>query len=342
MISFSLLPICLLYASIPVALAAPVSLKETVGSNIDKRQNGVSEEDNAPWNLRRISDPEPISSGFFGLFTNYIGYKYQYPTVSGTGVDLYVMDTGMQLDIPDIRGRANFVKGQGFNTMHGTEVAGIAGGTEFGVAKNVKIWYCSMANPTGCMSEIITRHNQRLKDPAYKGSVINMSFAAHFDNPSSYPLGGQIKTALAAGIHIVTAAGNDHSDSCGYYPGAFNQQEGAKAAINVGATNIKDSRATFSNYGNCIDIYAPGEDVFVTSPQGTAIKNSGTSFAAPMVAGMVATLLSSDSSLKANPTAMKQRILTMGIKDTVREPSGWIMKGNVITGAVLLQNGVKR
>jgi serine protease len=248
----------------------------------------------ATWGIDRIAEREVDIDG---------QYHYEY---DGTGVDAYVVDTGINVPHVDFGGRAtwgaNFA-GDGINddcNGHGTHVAGTIGGSTYGVAKAtslfaVKVLGCSGSGSYGGIISglewVEVNYIARGKRP----SVANMSLGGGASNI----LNAATEALVAAGVTVVVAAGNDNRDSCNYSPAS------APNAITVGATELTnellqqvDSRASYSNYGTCVDIFAPGSTItsdWIGST--TAIRTiSGTSMASPHVAGAVAQFLTQQPS----------------------------------------------
>jgi len=223
---------------------------------------------------------------------------YSY-TNSGAGVTAYVIDTGILATHSEFTGRVGVgysVINDGRGTTdcngHGTHVAGTVGGTTFGVAKSVtlvpvRVMSCAGSGSTsGVIAGIdwLIGHHQ-----AGVPAVANMSIGG----PSSIALNAAVARGVADGVVFVVAAGNDNSNSCRYSP------SGETSAITVGATGLADARASFSNYGSCLDIFAPGEGITSSTIGSNTARAtlSGTSMASPHVAGVAALMLS------ATPTA---------------------------------------
>ncbi|KJX92685.1 serine protease like protein [Zymoseptoria brevis] len=254
-------------------------------------------EKNAPWGLARISHRDSLSFGTFN--------KYLYAADGGEGVDVYVIDTGTNVDHVDFEGRAKWGKtipqgdededGNG----HGTHCSGTVAGKKYGVAKkaHVKAVKVLRSNGSGSMSDVVkgveyaaTSHSEQVsvakkgKRKGFKGSAANMSLGGG----KSALLDQAVNAAVDAGIHFAVAAGNDNADSCNYSPAA------AENAVTVGASTLADERAYFSNFGTCNDIFAPGLNIQSTWIGSKYAVNtiSGTSMASPHIAGLLAYLLS--------------------------------------------------
>ncbi|EJD51048.1 peptidase 1 [Auricularia subglabra TFB-10046 SS5] len=248
--------------------------------------DGFVTQTDAPWGLRRISQLPKVNS------TDYraLNYTYVYDSTAGQGVDIYIIDSGINVDHEDFEGRARW--GTAFNGLseldeygHGTHVAGIAAGKTFGVAKKANPVAVRILDKNGAAttSDAIAAVDWVVKEVATKAhvpSIINMSLRF----PPSIMLDNIVNTAVKAGVHTVVSAGNAATLSDTQSPAR------AEAAITVGATDISDNVAYFSNYGPGVDIFAPGQQI------ASALNNdntwytlkSGTSQASPHVAGLVA------------------------------------------------------
>lgn len=205
------------------------------------------------------------------------------PSGDGTGVTAFILDTGINKDHVQFDGRASYGPDlvDGGNTSgdchgHGTHVAATIGGNSYGVATDVSIVGVRVLDCSGSgnWSDIIAAIDWVAGSESGTGmKVANLSISG-----LSYPLVDEaVADAVATGVVVVVAAGNNNWNACSFSPAS------AAAAITVGATMDSDRRARYSNYGSCLDIFAPGDRI--ESVGGT---KSGTSMAAPHVAGAAA------------------------------------------------------
>lgn len=237
---------------------------------------------NAVWGLDRSDQRDlPLNTSFNDLGNN----AYSIP--------VYVVDTGIYAEHLEFAGRvaagaSAITDGNGSKDCngHGTHVAGTIAGSNFGLAKQatlvpVRVLDCS---GSGSYSSVIAGLDWiAANHPAGVPGVVNMSLGG----PASSSLDSAVSNLISRGITVVVAAGNSGADACNYSPARV------PGAITVGATAIDDSRASYSNFGSCIDLFAPGSSVtsaWISSTTSSAIA-SGTSMASPHVAGAIARFL---------------------------------------------------
>lgn len=245
---------------------------------------------NATWGLDRVDQRSAA-----------LNSSYNYAQ-TGSGVHVYVIDTGIKPTHVEFGGRAS----ADFDTIydgqngvdchgHGTHVAGTVGGTNYGVAKNVRlhgirVLGCNGTGTTATAVEGIDWVTANRISPA----IVNMSMGSQ----TSVLLDYAVQSSIASGITYVVAAGNSNADACQTSPARV------PTAITVGASDVSDIRASFSNFGTCVDIFAPG--VGITSAwswSNTATNvSSGTSMSSPHVAGSVALYL------ELNPNATPAQV----------------------------------
>lgn len=234
---------------------------------------------------------------------------------TGAGVTVYVVDTGILAEHVDFGGRVAagftaFADGGGSSDCngHGTHVAGLVGGGAYGVAKSatlvpVRVLDC---NGSGSVSTLLAGLDWILHQPA-RPAVVNMSLGG----PPSSALDRQINILVAAGLTTVVAAGNGNENACSTSPARV------PVALTVGATTVADHRASFSNYGTCVDLFAPGMNIlsdWYTSPTATAV-SSGTSSAAPLVSGVAALWL--EKYPTASPSAVSNTVVSEATPDVL-------------------------
>ncbi|CAE6495929.1 unnamed protein product [Rhizoctonia solani] len=305
---------------------SPISILDAVLSRSDIKfieEDGIMRitgtQNDAPWGLQRISGSQPLPPG---SDPNSPAYTYTFNETAGQGVDVYVIDTGINTEHESFEGRAKFAfaaegQQQEDDQGHGTHCAGTIGSRDFGVAKAANLIAVLGADGSGSISGIISGVEFAMQTAASSGrpSVISMSLGGAV----SEALDQAATAAVGRGIHVVVAAGNDGADTDGSSPAR------APAVFTVGATSIDDQVASFSNIGQAIDIFAPGDKVlstFIGSTTATKVL-SGTSMACPHVSGMVAAILSQEGNM--TPAQMAERLKSLGQADALSNvPAGTI------------------
>jgi len=231
---------------------------------------------------------------------NINGNYYYEDTLTGSGIKAYIIDTGIYTQHSDFGGRAIW----GTNTVdnsnsdgngHGTHVAGTVGGSKWGLAKGVTLVAVKVLNAggSGTTAGVIAGVNWVVNDVNDKQKYGKKAPAKGVGNMSlgggrSTTMNNAVNAAVEAEVVMAVAAGNDYNNACNYSPAS------AELAIGTGASDNSDSMAYFSNYGTCVDIFAPGVGITSAWIGGTNSDNtiSGTSMAAPHIAGIAVKLMS--------------------------------------------------
>ncbi|KAH0586743.1 hypothetical protein H2248_007954 [Termitomyces sp. 'cryptogamus'] len=291
----------------------------------------VTTQTNATWGLARLSSVKKLAN----QNSNALNFQYLRETTAGLGVDVYVIDTGVYINHVEFGGRARWgATFGGYVSMdkngHGTHCAGTVAGSSVGVARAASIIAVKVLgdNGQGIVSDIISGLDWVYNQAKTSGrpSIVSMSLSS---NSPSTPLDSAVTSLTTIGVHAVVAAGNNNLDATNMSPAR------ASGAITVGATNIADSRASFSNYGSVVALFAPGENIISTWFTGpTALVSlSGTSMATPHVAGLVASFISSKG--RVSPATMRSTLKNLTVQGIL---------ANIPAGTVnqLAQNGLAR
>ncbi|WP_030420542.1 S8 family peptidase [Streptomyces sp. SCSIO 75703] len=262
---------------------------------------------NAPWGLDRIDQTSLPLSG-----------TYTYPDSAGGGVTAYVIDTGVRITHQQISGRASY----GYDAVdgdtiasdgngHGTHVATTIAGSTYGVAKKAKVVAVRVLdnNGSGTTSGVIAGIDWVTANHSGP-SVANLSLGGG----ASTTLDNAVRKSIASGVTYAVAAGNSNANASSYSPARVTE------ALTVGATTSTDARASYSNYGTVLDLFAPGSSIKAGWHTSDTATNtiSGTSMATPHVAGAAAVYLANHTS--ATPAQVATALVNGSTAGKVTNP----------------------
>ncbi|HEV2863842.1 MAG TPA: S8 family serine peptidase [Pyrinomonadaceae bacterium] len=259
------------------------------------RGSVVDSQFNPPWGLDRIDQ----RLGLNGVYTF---------NATGAGVNAYVLDTGVRVTHVDFGGRASvavdYVNEGCLDCYgHGTHVAGTIGGATYGVAKGVQIRSVKVCDGGGfCDVDVVVAGINWVTANRANPAVVNMSLRWWGEVTA---INDAVRNSISSGVTYVVAAGNESDDANNYSPARVQQ------ALTVGATDINDFRAWFSNYGPLVDVFAPGDNVLSAWATSDTATNtiSGTSMATPHVAGVAALYLQNHTDAKTSAPAFVNQII---------------------------------
>ncbi|WP_153039245.1 S8 family serine peptidase [Microbulbifer sp. Q7] len=262
----------------------------------------------ATWGLDRIDQRQRT-----------LDNAYTYDS-TGRGVHAYIIDTGILGSHQEFAGRmgngfAGVNDGRGTEDCngHGTHVAGTVGGSTWGVAKDVTLHSVRVFGCSGeTSSSIIIDAVNWVASNHVKPAVANMSLGGGI----STALDSAVRGAVNRGVTVVVAAGNDNANACSYSPAR------ESSAVTVASSTSSDSRSNFSNWGSCVDLFAPGSDITSAWWTGASATNtiSGTSMASPHGAGMAALLLEEDPG--ASPSTIERRMIDLATTGAISGVNG--------------------
>lgn len=291
-----------------VTIQAPI----TSPNPAEQVKRALTTQSGAIYGLARISHRSKGQSG------------YIYDSSAGSGSYIYVIDTGINSAHTQFGGRAiqgaNFVDGESIadGNGHGTHCSGTTGSAAYGVAKKATIIGVKVLDSqgSGYTSDIMAGINWAINDAKNRGgvgrSVISMSLGGAYSSQSN----SAVRAATSAGIFAAIAAGNNDDDASNYSPAS------ESTACTVGAIDSNDARASFSNYGSVLDIFAPGVNILSTWIGSNTATNtiSGTSMATPHIAGLAAYLIGLEGT--RSPAALCQRIQALATKNAISDVAG--------------------
>ncbi|MDX2296373.1 MULTISPECIES: S8 family peptidase [Streptomyces] len=297
-------------SGLTVQEAKRLAADPAVGTVVQNKRFTINETQEKPpsWGLDRIDQADTAGDE-----------KYTYPDGGGEGVTAYVIDTGVRVSHQDFAGRAT----HGFDAVdndgsaddgngHGTHVAGTIAGASHGVAKKAKIVAVRVLddNGSGTTEQVVAGIDWVTKNHAGP-SVANMSLGGGADEA----LDAAVQRAIAAGVTFAVAAGNESSDAGQGSPSRVPE------ALTVASSTKDDEQSDFSNFGAVVDLYAPGSEIASAwNDSDTGVKTiSGTSMAAPHVAGAAALYLAAHPT--ATPADTAAALTGAATADAIKNPA---------------------
>jgi len=276
-----------------------------------------------------IDQPNPPSWGLDRVDQRDLPLNQNYSYTTGaSNVTAYIIDTGMSVGHPDFGGRAT----HGFDAIdggtaddchgHGTHVGGTVGGTAHGIAKQVKLVAVRVLNcsGSGTTAQVVAGIDW-VTNNAVKPATANMSLGGGVDAA----LDSAVSRSIASGVTYAIASGNSNTNACNFSPARVPE------AITVNSSTNTDARSSFSNYGTCTDIFAPGSNITSTWLNNGTNTISGTSMATPHVAGAAALYLSANPT--ASPQAVRDALVAAGTPGKITSPGTGSPNVLLYTGA---------
>jgi len=304
-----------------VSLLGSITSIQSIEPNTKVYANALVTQQNSPYGLARISHKDAGAT------------SYVYDSSAGEGTFSYIIDTGIYIEHNDFGGRAqygvNLAEGEpdGDGNGHGTHVAGTTGSTTYGVAKKTTLIAVKVlgADGSGTNDQVLAGIDWAVNDAKSKGrigkAVANLSLGGIF-SPSTNAAAAE---AVSQGLFLAVAAGNDG------LPAFTSSPASEKSVCTIGASDASDNKASFSNFGSLVDVFAPGVNVtsaWIDGPDDTNTI-SGTSMATPHVTGLGAYLLALEGA--KDPIALCDRIKALANKK-VKNPGLFTTNGVAYNG----------
>lgn len=296
-----------------------VEATETEAKRFAGDSNVVSVVQNRTFRIT-ATQPNPPSWGLDRIDQSALplNQSYSYDDTAGEGVTVYVIDTGVRVSHSDFGGRAvdGYDAVDNDNTAqdghgHGTHVAGTVAGSAYGVAKKAKIVGVRVLNNSGqgTTAQVVAGIDWVTAN-AVKPAVANMSLGG----PGDTAIDTAVRNAVASGVTFAVAAGNETTNASTRSPARVAE------AITVGATTSSDAKASYSNYGTVLDLFAPGSSITSAWRTSDTATNtiSGTSMASPHVAGAAALYLADNPT--ATPAAVQTALVNAATTGVVTSP----------------------
>ncbi|XP_033635061.1 extracellular serine proteinase-like [Asterias rubens] len=245
--------------------------------------------------------------------TDGVNSQYTYDdTKIGAGVGIYFLDTGVQIGHNEFQGRAHVIYGKEDDQGHGTHCAGTAAGHGYGIARKANVFSARVCEPTGCATnDFIEGAEAIIKHANGNPGVVSISLVF----PAWQGIDDATQSLLDRGLTVSVCAGNDNWDACQYSP------QRVDGVFTVAASDHLDRRAVFSNYGSCVDIFAPGVDIisagYSTASDHLVSSMSGTSMACPHVSGVAAQYIGVNRSMTNKQ--IKEKMLIDATPKVIRD-----------------------
>ncbi|KAG6809884.1 hypothetical protein H0H92_014280 [Tricholoma furcatifolium] len=335
---FSLAQISALCQDTSVAYITENAMLEPLGNTLSQNSQPLGPPPNEyPWNLHRLNlaHPIPIDETHQIKEVWNRGFTFQNEANAGENVDIYILDTanlkGVFVEHSEFEGRArhgwSYVEDKTDHSGHGTEVAGVAASSMYGVANKAQIISVKYSGDLKVVDGraiiqpgkvnslvagaqyVLQQHKERKLG---RHSVLNISQRTAVDKKKElvditmstqfeHIIDRVVRNLVRSDIHVIVGAGNTGSIEAQY-----RSPSRVEEVITVGASTFKDTRADFSDWGKAVDIFAPGERIWTTSAHG----------ATPHVTGIVATILSSKGGLKIVPARMVNMVKAMAQRNS--------------------------